>query len=106
METLMLERRRGRGRPRKSEEESLGPGRYVRFPLKLDAAVEAVRVTMQDELRAKGLPADVEISEAIRRLVRKGAEAEGLIEPEPEEDKSQQPDEPPPAPAKARPRRK
>lgn len=77
MLNVMRERRKT-GRPPLPEHLKLGPGRFVRFPMLLDAAIELTRQDIVEECRARGEMRTVEISEAVRRLVQRGMDADGL----------------------------
>lgn len=72
----MAKRKPRMGRPPKRPADRLTPGRFVRLTRRLDAAIEVHRQAMENET---GLPVD--LSDAMRDLIEKGAHACNLFPP-------------------------
>jgi len=68
-------KKRGPGRPRKPDK--MGPRRFCRFPADLEAALKVTR----DDIKKRFPDVVVDLSWAIRELVRAGAIAKGLLAP-------------------------
>ena len=74
----MSKRKPRMGRPPKRPADRLTPARFVRLSRTLDAAVEVHRKALE---QSTGLPVD--LSDAMRDLIEKGARAENLLPPPP-----------------------